>query len=413
MLRNRSLKAGVYLIFFLALILPAVSCSREKNARDQKFGAEASQRTESLAWPALALLKTGRNPLWFELGDRGPSLVESPSEAALTPYVPWPHARFVVGMQFWKGFLVMAVNRDGFIALEKGRSAGEAVLYRVAGVPLWDPYTAESFFLWDDKPAVLLYRNDFFADSAAPSPKPQVYVLDFNSPFPASACVPALETFPEASSAGGISEWEAEVLRRGPDGLWYYRMKEKLRYGRTGKFKAETAYFRSGDLAGGGMKISVWEWRNSSRPEGPEHIPRHLAAALGKSAELGFGKATAVKTISPDFEEERIFSLSAEAAGVSAGENENPSLLFGFCASNEALAVVISQDGRGLYSTGNTAGVFPFSLPPLPEGFAYTGAAVLGNVLIAAWEEQQEAGIGAAGFMALDAAEYWKGDNTK
>ena len=38
-------------------------------------------------------------------------------------------------------------------------------------------------------------------------------------------------------------------------------------------------------------------------------------------------------------------------------------------------------------------------LPALPEGFAYTGVAFLGEIVLATWEEQQGAGIGAAGFM--------------
>ena len=395
------------MLIFLAFLLNT-ACPGKQQAGDQETAAEASWHTDGLAWPALALLQTGGNPLWFELGTGGPALIGSPSEAALNPYAPWPHARFIIGMQFWKGFLVMPVNRDGFIILGKGRDAEEAVLYSAAGVPLWDPYTAESFFLWDDKPAVLLYRNDFFSDTAAPSPKPQVYALDFYNPFPISVKVPAFENFSETPSGSRVSEWEAEVLRRGPDGLWYYRIKEKLLYGQQGKINTATAYFRSGDLEGDSTKISVGEWRKSSRPEGPEHIPQYLAAALGKSAELGLRDIRAVKIISPDFEEERVFALSAAAAGVSSGDDYNTPLLFGFCESSGPRTVVITQEGRGLYSTGKGAGVLPFSLPALPEGFVYTGVALLGNILIAAWEEQQEAGIGAAGFMTLAAAEYWK-----
>ena len=40
-------------------------------------------------------------------------------------------------------------------------------------------------------------------------------------------------------------------------------------------------------------------------------------------------------------------------------------------------------------------------LPPLPEGFVYTGTAVVGNSLFADWEEQEDYNIGAAGFVLL------------
>jgi hypothetical protein len=84
-----------------------------------------------------------------------------------------------------------------------------------------------------------------------------------------------------------------------------------------GKAQNGTAYFRTADLADAGEKVSVGEWRNSSR----------------------------------------------------SGDDE--------------------------------PGTGPFSLPALPEGFAYTGVAALGGVVAASWEEQQEAGIGAAGFMVM------------
>jgi hypothetical protein len=43
-------------------------------------------------------------------------------------------------------------------------------------------------------------------------------------------------------------------------------------------------------------------------------------------------------------------------------------------------------------------------LPALPEGFVYTGFAWLGDTLFAAWEEQEDYSIGAAGFMAVKPA---------
>ena len=392
--RSQSYVTAICLMIFLAAFLNT-ACSEKKAKRPVEEAAESSwQPDPGIAWPALALLKTGANPLWFELGEGGPALIDSPSAASLNPYLPWPHAGFIVGMQFWNGFLVMAVNRDGFIVLGRGKDPEDAALYRVSGRSLWMNYTAESFFLWENKPAVLLYRNDFFSESAAPVLRPQVYTIDLHSPVPLGSSIPGLEIFP----ASDAPEWESELLRRGSDGFWYYRMKEK------GKVNAYTAYFRSNDLKSAGDKISIGEWRSSSRPENPEHIPEYFSAVLVKLSEFGLSSVSAVKTVSPDFEEERIFALSAAAAGVSPNGNESPALLYGFCESSGATAnvFVIAPDGRGLYSAGNKPGVFSLHLPFLPEGFVYTGIAALGEVLVASWEEQQEAGIGAAGFMAMN-----------
>jgi hypothetical protein len=45
--------------------------------------------------------------------------------------------------------------------------------------------------------------------------------------------------------------------------------------------------------------------------------------------------------------------------------------------------------------------IFHPSLPPLPEGFVYTWIGYIGNNLFAAWEEQEDFNIGAAGFMVI------------
>ena len=42
------------------------------------------------------------------------------------------------------------------------------------------------------------------------------------------------------------------------------------------------------------------------------------------------------------------------------------------------------------------------TLPPLPEGFVYTGIGRVGNSLFASWEEQVEFNIGAAGFVVIN-----------
>jgi hypothetical protein len=288
----------------LLVLLLAAGCTGKEN----KAGAEnaaAVQQPDGPAWPVVALLKTGPNPLWFELAPDGPGLIESPAEAALSPFTPWPHALHITGIEAWGGFLVMPVNRDGFLVLGPALDSADVMLYRAASGGLWEPYTTESFFFWEEKPAILLYRNDFFMEPTAPPLSCQVYVLDESSAVPLAASVPALQSFPSDGP------WEAELVQRGSDGFWYYRMREK------GKTQNGTAYFRTADLAEAGERVSVGEWRKYFRP----------------------------------------------------GDNEPDAGLF--------------------------------SLPALPEGFAYTGFAALGAVVAASWEEQQEAGIGAAGFMVM------------
>jgi len=375
----------------LLLLIPfiAVACVRKGGNSDSSAETtEDEQEYASLSWPAIARLRAGENPIWFEFGQDGPCLIETAAAASLAPYVPWPHARYITAMAIWNGFLVMAVNRDGFLVFgPAGESPGatELLLCRSAADGLWDPYTTESFFIWEGKPAVLLYRNNFFGEFTAPTPDPRVYTLDFSSPVPVGAYVPALEIFPSNGS------WETELLRRGPDGLWYYRVKEKAQ-GRNA-----TAYFRTDDLNVEGRKISFGEWMNSDRGENTEDIPDNLAILFERV--LGFfpGIKIKLKTVSPDFEGQRVFTIGSTSAIA-----ENTALIYAYCQNvPESLALAILPDGMGFILTGDEWEAISFSLPAIPEGFAYTGVAVLGNVVIAAWEEQREAGVGAAGFMVM------------
>jgi len=377
--------------FFLIPIF-IVACVRK--GCDSVYNTETTEDVQeyvSLPWPALARLRAGENPIWFEFGQDGPCLIETAATASLAPYVPWPHARYVTAMAIWNSFLVMAVNRDGFLVFGptgETPETTELLLCRSAADDLWDMYTTESFFIWEGKPAVLLYRNDFFGELTAPTPDPRVYTLDSSSTIPVGAYVPALEIFPSGGS------WETELLRRGPDGLWYYRMKEKAQGRNT------TAYFRTDDLNVEGRKISFGEWMNSDHGEDPKNISQDFAILLERVLELLPGTKGQLKTVSPDFEGQRVFSF-----GNSVGNSaiaENTALIYSYCQNApEPLVLAILPDGMGFILAGDEREAIPFSLPAMPEGFVYTGVAVLGNVLIVPWEEQREAGVGAAGFMVM------------
>jgi len=372
------------MLFLLTLILFTACSGKGRPPVPVPYADTKVSGYSGPAWPALALLKTGENPLWFELGPDGPLLIESPSAASLTIFVPWPFARFIIDIQVWDDFLAMAVNRDGFLVLGAVEEDAAAILYRVNGGSLWNTYTAESFFVWVGKPAVLLYRNDFFIEPDAPSLHPQVYVLDKSSPVPLGASVPALENFPSDGP------WEAEVIHRGPGGLWYYRFKEK------GTSQAETAYFRTGDLAEAGTRISIGEWRNSNTQEIPGNIQRRLDAIINAASVTYSGGVGLVKVISTEYKEPLFFSPKTTASDSREG------LLYAYIREADQLTLAIFPDGQGFYSSEKEPDVKPFSLPSLPEAFVYTGVAVFGKVLTASWEEQQDANIGAAGLMVVN-----------
>jgi len=396
----------VFILIFIVLLL-ATACTGKRlpPAAPPIEDSRLYDYADSF-WPALALLETGENPLWFELGSGGPLHIESPESASLAPYVPWPHARFVVGILPWDGFLVMAINREGFLVLgpaaeppaktSNSANMAKVVLYQASADGFWDAYTAESFFIWKDNPAILLYRNDFFTEPFAPSPQPQVFTLDKSSTAPMGARIPALELFPPGES------WETELLRRGPDGLWYFRMKEK------GMVQNETAYFCARDLEETSERISIDTWRNSGSPEKLENIPPVMSGILDSAVKFGLagtGQELILRLISTGFDGTRLMGSSAATAAIN---DENPAFFYAYCRDKpEPLALAVLPDGQGFYFREPGRGrssvpiVRSIALPALPEEFVYTGVALLGDVVLASWEEQQEAGIGAAGFMVM------------
>jgi hypothetical protein len=106
-------------------------------------------------------------------------------------------------------------------------------------------------------------------------------------------------------------------------------------------------------------------------------------------AENGSGLATVV---SPEFPTTRSFATDREKPAISAfysGRPENTFLL------------ATTPQGNALYAQTGATVIRHLSLPPLPEGFCYTGIGMCGDTIFASWEEQDEYSIGAAGFMVI------------
>ena len=58
----------------------------------------------------LALLQSGKFPIWFEFSEAGPRHIASPDAAAMEPFTPWPLSRHCSNMLLRENNLIMAVN---------------------------------------------------------------------------------------------------------------------------------------------------------------------------------------------------------------------------------------------------------------------------------------------------------------
>ncbi|GHT57452.1 hypothetical protein FACS1894109_09600 [Spirochaetia bacterium] len=297
----------------LLLLFLSVSCAKTSTPEAPPPAADAPVPV-SVPANLFAILKTGESPLWFELADEGPRQISGPEEAALSPFTPWPLTRHIRGVLTRGTELAAGVNRDGLLLLRPwdgaDDGAGGIALYRIADVPFWENYTLGNLFFYGEKTAALLYRDDFFTDPAAPAPSPPVWALKDDLSGFEGLELPALGDIPFADG------WEADALRPGGNGLWYYRGIHREGGGQA------VRYYRTADLGQAGEEISVGVYRDSERTE-------------------------------QDAADEEVWIQS-------------------------------------------------FPLPPLPDNFVYTGVAFVGDTVFAAWEEQQDWNIGAAGFMVID-----------
>jgi hypothetical protein len=397
--RNLEERFFVPVIASFLILFCLISSCKGRASRPAQSGAvsvapppqEAADPQDSVA-PA-AILRSGDNPLWFELGPGGPVLIDSPGDASLKPYTPWALSLFITGIAVPEGRLVMAVNRDGFLLFEPWKKGGSSDigLFRIADAELWSRYTASPLFLIDTRPAVLLYRDTFFDDVPEPPPSPQVWALAEGRPLGLE-----LGAFAPFAATEG---WEIDALRLGPDAYWYYR---GVRHEAS---PPEFRYRRTPDLSLSGEPVSLGAFRNSAMPEPVADAPVLLRKALDGAFLLSAGQKTdkAASIVSPAF-------LCTRQFAPDAFDGEELLELPGYYSLRPEFALVIGSGGGGVYAAAGYAGTDAadgietgvFALPALPQGFVYTHIGCLGKVVIAAWEEQETWSVGAAGFMVMD-----------
>jgi hypothetical protein len=409
----------ILLILLLCVLFPLLSCLKAPSSKGTAPGPDAPaesavpEPSASAGAPSaygldpLAILEPGDLPLWFELGAGGPLLVNAPGAASLTPFTPWPLARFVRAVLIREDTLFLAVNRDGFLILTPGRTGETAdarnslTLYRAADPSLWGQYTIASAFLFRALPSVLFYRDDFFTDPAPEAPSPRVLAMVPGTPYPSGLEIPAFAAFPPQAG------WDIDNLRLGQDGFWYYRSVRKL--SPPGIEVPAPRYFRGADLSLPGEEISLAAFQESARPEFPAEAPPLLRLVLENAFKLnGPDRLQTAAVFFPGSSGLRYFAPQAVLAGEDAGFTEFSGYYRDAGSGGFPDALVVRGDGRGIYGKDRGAGLETgsFFLPPLQEGFVYTGVVPLGTVLIASWEEQQGFSVGAAGFMVINAGGF-------
>jgi hypothetical protein len=270
----------------------------------------------------------------------------------------------------------------------------EVAVYYHRGAAPWEDYSLVSFFRYGQEPAALLGRDRFFSTGEQPVPEKALWTLG-----PGGLRELNLPLFEGFSPAEG---WESSALFQAPGG-WYYR--KIRRNGEEGPL-----YFRAADLSGPGERISVDSFLEAAGPGSP--APGLLALVLEEAERLA-GRPCIATVVSEEYGSPRVYQNRSGPGALDEGE---PLEVSGYyrppLANTGGLALALLPDGRGAYglsgagSGENSLRDGHISLPALSgqgtEGFRYTATAMAGNVLVAAWEEQRDWNIGAAGFLLLE-----------
>jgi hypothetical protein len=263
-------------------------------------------------------------------------------------------------------------------------------VYRVSDASKFAPYSVAAVFSFRGAPTALVYRDRFFVDPVAPAPEPRAFsvVKGKNELVPVD--LPVLAAFPSAQS------WDVESLSASSDGRILLRA-----------VRADAvSYASAASLDGERTEVSAGAYRSALLPLSLKNAGGPLRLVIQAAAEDMPAKKAAVATAygkGKPFPESYAISRSEDANTEAVLTSADSDVEKAWAYFDETRALLLLPDGT-LYAVLSEASVSRKSLPPLPDGFSYTGVAMVGKTIAALWEEQDGWSVGSAGFLLVDAA---------
>ena len=348
---------------------------------------------------------TDSHPIWYEVSAEGCKTISDPANSQVLPFAPWTMASRLIGFVASESFAVAGLNRDGFMLFEES-PGGDLALYRIVGNEKVSPFSALAILLLPQSeldlglekpmPALLVARDPYFSqfatDPVSPVPAEPLVVLNLRD-------CSLLNTRPRAFGFFGTN---IEALDRGIEGNWYIKAAQ---FGEGGQHTTDQGgvagkqYFSAPTLMDEAVSIDRGTYQATLTPKPFTTMPKLVQSLMGAFTDSQRKDHFPVlQLVQSDRPIQEIFMADPAVKNgppLSGGESEIIKFL-GF--SDGKRAVVVLKDGRGVIRHSK---IEAFNLPPLAEGFVYTGIVMLPHWIIASWEEQESFVVGSAGFLVL------------
>jgi len=344
-------------------------------------------------------------PCWYDVSADAITAISDPAHSQVVPFTPWTAARRLIGFVVTGSSAVAGLNRDGFLLFEEAPE-GTLSLYAIEDSDRVVPFSSLALGLVprselglrsdDPMPVLLVARDPYFVDFSdgplPPIPEEPLVGLDLGD----------CSIFGARPRVFSPINMNIEALDKGAEGNWYFKATLGSPLEQTGAIQSNAGpkqYFAVPRLSDEGVKIDRGTYQRALNPRPFTAMPKVIQNLMRSFTDSQRKNHYPVlQLVQPEKPMQETFAadpIVQNEVPLSGGESEIIKFL-GFTDGKRA--VVVLPDGRGVIRQSK---VEAFNLPPLAEGFVYTGIVMLHHWIIASWEEQESFAVGSAGFLLL------------
>lgn len=370
-LRNHTRTHRLFFLGVLALIFPLFGCNDSK--------AETAG-TEGAGGHPYSIQRVR----WFQWLPGGYDEIPSPDDAIPVEQKVWTDQIHGTHPVLLGDDLYIGVNKFGIVKVTMGELTDETPLLRVFTDPaVFSPRTVGNFFYFDGRFYGQMYFNTVFHTTPPPQPVLSLFSLD--------AGLTDFRIIP-FSLQNRDSGWELRtVYPLSAEESW------NLVWKKRGKEKTLFRYTRLDFTDWKQNEIDEREFITAASPKDAGSAVPELLRQLVKRLGIGDTAVIDVTLRSPAPKQPEIYRFG-DPEKINADDGEYYSLPAFHTGSRCYL--LAAGPPRLLYADSTGAGTI--ELPPLPEGFLYTGLAVSGDRIVLLWEERRFTQTGAAGFTLVE-----------